>query len=63
MNVCLFLDIPNFILAPCDEITCQNNGNCLVNRGNASCACTSMFRGARCELCKFAANIGVSGKK
>ena len=61
MKLFLFLNIQDFILAPCDEITCQNDGNCLVNRGNASCACTSMFRGARCELCKFGVNIGIVG--
>ena len=36
---------------PCDGMTCQNNGTCLVNMadGTAQCCCTSGFTGANCE--------------
>ena len=44
---------------PCDGMTCQNDGTCLVNMadGTAQCCCTSGFTGANCanavDACSF----------
>jgi hypothetical protein len=47
----VFSSIFHISANPCDGMTCQNNGTCLVNMadGTAQCCCTSGFTGANCE--------------
>ena len=58
--------------SPCDGMTCQNNGTCLVNMadGTAQRCCTSGFTGANCEnagknlvMCKYIGKIELNTGK
>ena len=38
--------------APCSNITCLNNGECVVNEKGPECTCPKPYYGDRCELSK-----------
>jgi hypothetical protein len=37
-----------FSVSPCDSVTCQNEGTCVVEAGLAICYCRGDYSGATC---------------
>ena len=38
-----------FSVSPCDSVTCQNEGTCVVEAGLAVCYCKGDYSGATCS--------------
>jgi len=38
-----------FSVSPCDSVTCQNEGTCVVEAGVAVCYCKGDYSGATCS--------------
>jgi hypothetical protein len=36
-------------VSPCNSLTCENDGSCVVNNGVANCYCYGDFSGSNCE--------------
>jgi hypothetical protein len=38
-----------FLVSPCDSVTCQNEGTCVVEAGLAVCYCKGDYSGSTCS--------------